>query len=340
MAGTPERFHWRDITPEQVYFSRRRVLGSVGAALGGAALGACRAGGATPPAAPPATVGPVPVRTLVGPLPPPAAATPTPDARRATGDEYGDPLTSYDAITHYNNFYEFSTNKEAVARLAAGFTMDPWTLVVDGLVERPRTFDVDELSRRFGLEERIYRLRCVEGWSIVVPWVGFPLSKLLQAVSPTSAAAYVRFTSVLRPDEMPGQGDLGFTWPYTEGLRIDEAMHDLALLVTGVYGRALPPQNGGPVRLVVPWKYGFKSIKSIQRIELVPEKPTTLWNTMAPEEYGFFANVNPEVDHPRWSQRTERRLEASLARRRTRMFNGYERSIGDLYADLDLRAYY
>ncbi|MFN8423628.1 MAG: protein-methionine-sulfoxide reductase catalytic subunit MsrP [Anaerolineae bacterium] len=335
-----ERFSWRDITPEEVYLSRRRLLGVLGAAAGGAVVVACGGVGeqaAAPASGPTPTAGPPPVRTIDGALPPASADEPAPDANRPATDELGAPLTSFEAVTNYNNFYEFSTNKAAVAKLSTGFVAAPWTVTIGGFANKPMTLDLDDLKRRFGLEERIYRLRCVEGWSIVVPWVGFPLRKLLAAVEPQSGAAYVRFESVFRPDQMPGQGDPSFPWPYTEGLRIDEAMNDLALLVTGVYGRDLLPQNGAPVRLVVPWKYGFKSIKSIVKIDLVADKPTTLWNTTAPDEYGFFANVNPAVDHPRWSQATERRIEGGLSRRRTLAFNGYGAQVAPLYAGMDLK---
>ncbi|MEO8084048.1 MAG: protein-methionine-sulfoxide reductase catalytic subunit MsrP [Ardenticatenales bacterium] len=335
-----ERFSWRDITPEEVYLSRRRLLGVAAAAAGGAAIAACGPASRTDApvtTGPTPTSGPPPVRTLSGALEPAAAEGAATDVARPATDELGAPLTSFDAVTHYNNFYEFSTNKEAVARLSTGFVASPWEIAIGGLVNKPMTLDLDALRTRFGLEERIYRLRCVEGWSIVVPWVGFPLRKLLAAVEPQSSAAFVRFESVLRPDQMPGQGDHGFPWPYTEGLRIDEAMNDLALLVTGVYGRDLLPQNGAPVRLVVPWKYGFKSIKSIVKIDLVADKPTTLWNETAPDEYGFFANVNPAVDHPRWSQATERRIEGGLSRRRTLPFNGYDAQVASLYTGMDLK---
>lgn len=261
-----------------------------------------------------------------------------PSAGRLT-DELGDPLTSFEAITNYNNFYEFSMSKEAVARLARNFTIAPWTLTVGGLVSNPKTYDIDDLRRRFPQEERIYRLRCVEGWSMVIPWLGFPLGALLREVQPQSGAKYVRFETVMRPEEMPGQRDPWFPWPYVEGLRLDEAMHDLTILSTGLYGKQLLPQNGAPVRLVVPWKYGFKSIKSIVRIDLVAEQPTSLWMASAPHEYGFYANVNPDVPHPRWSQATERRI-GELGRRPTLKFNGYEEEVAALYAGMDLRANY
>jgi sulfoxide reductase catalytic subunit YedY len=270
-----------------------------------------------------------------------ASATPdtsaSPQASAST-DELGEKLTSYDAITNYCNYYEFTTSKEGVARLAQDFKTSPWTMEVGGLVHKPKTFDIDDWLK-FSQEERIYRLRCVEAWSMVIPWVGFPLAKLLKEVEPMSEAKYVRFETLYDPDQMPGQKRGGYNWPYVEGLRMDEAMHDLTMLATGLYGKALLPQNGAPVRLVVPWKYGFKSIKSIVRIDLVEEMPTSLWMTTAPHEYGFYANVNPDVPHPRWSQATERRIGESK-RRETLLFNGYAEEVAHLYAGLDLREWY
>ena len=216
--------------------------------------------------------------------------------------------TSVEAITHYNNFYEFSTDKEAVAEAAARFVARPWTIAVEGLVKKPRVFDLDQLLRLSPAEERIYRMRCVEGWSMVIPWNGFSLSRLLDAVEPLSGARFVAFQTLLDPSPMPNQRREVLEWPYLEGLRIDEAMHPLTLLATGLYGRALAPQNGAPLRLVVPWKYGFKGIKSIVKIKLVDKRPKTTWNAYAPGEYGFYANVNPTIDHPRWSQASERRI--------------------------------
>ncbi|KAB2854063.1 MAG: protein-methionine-sulfoxide reductase catalytic subunit MsrP, partial [Bauldia sp.] len=253
--------------------------------------------------------------------------------------------TPFKDVTNYNNFYEFGAGKGDPARYAGGFTPEPWTLQVDGLVAKPRTFDLDAL-RGFPLEERVYRMRCVEAWSMVIPWVGFPLSALLDVVEPLGAAKYVAFETVVRPDEMPGQKGLfqPLPWPYVEGLRLDEARHPLAILAVGLYGRTLPNQNGAPVRLVVPWKYGFKGIKSIVRISLVEEEPVTSWKRMAPHEYGFYANVNPEVDHPRWSQASEIRIgEGGFlrpARRDTLPFNGYAEQVAGLYAGMDLKANY
>jgi sulfoxide reductase catalytic subunit YedY len=308
-----------EITPEHVYLNRRQFLKGAGLVAASAALlSACR----QPEAAP---------------------AAPADDAEApavaARTDELGDPLTSYEAITNYNNYYEFSVDKEAVARLSQNFKTAPWTVQVGGLVRNPQTFDVDDLLKSFAQEERIYRLRCVEAWSMVIPWVGFPLAELLKVVEPTSDARYVRFEAIYDPDQMPGQKNRWYAWPYVEGLRLDEAMHGLTILATGLYGKPLPPQDGAPIRLVVPWKYGFKSIKAIVKIDLVDTMPVSLWMTAAPHEYGFYANVNPTVDHPRWSQASERRI-GELGRRRTLMFNGYEAEVASLYEGLDLRANY
>jgi len=247
-------------------------------------------------------------------------------------------ITSYEAVTGYVNFYEFTTSKKGVAALAEGFKTSPWTVEVGGLVNRPRTFDLDDLSK-FEQEERVYRMRCVEAWSMVIPWVGFPLARLLKEVEPTSKAKYVRFETLYDPEQMPGQRSGAFPWPYVEGLRLDEAMHDLTLLATGLYGKPLLPQNGAPIRLVVPWKYGFKSIKSIVRIDLVEEMPVSLWMAAGPGEYGFWANVNPAVPHPRWSQATERRI-GENKRRETLLFNGYAEEVAHLYPDLNNREWF
>jgi sulfoxide reductase catalytic subunit YedY len=251
----------------------------------------------------------------------------------------GDPLTSYEAVTGYNNYYEFTQDKEGVAELAHDFKTRPWTVEVSGLVNKPHTYDIDELLKRFPPEERIYRLRCVEGWSMVIPWRGFPLKKLLSAVEPMGSAKYVHFVSLLDRDQMPGQHSPFFVWPYSEGLRLDEAQHDLTLMGTGLYGKDLLPQNGAPLRVVVPWKYGFKSAKAIVKIELVADQPPTLWSTSAPNEYGFYSNVNPTVPHPRWSQESEIRIGES-GRRPTLMFNGYADQVASLYTGMDLRANY
>jgi sulfoxide reductase catalytic subunit YedY len=267
------------------------------------------------------------------------AAAPVAGTTTASTDELNDPLTSYEAISNYNNYYEFSTDKEAVAGEARAFTTTPWSVAVGGLVNKPKTYAIEDIVKRFPAEEHIYRLRCVEGWSMVIPWLGFPLQKLLAEVEPTSKAKYIRFETVERPSEMPGQKDGYYTWPYVEGLRLDEAMNNLTLLSTGLYGKPLLPQNGAPIRLVVPWKYGFKNIKSIVKIDLVEEQPTSLWMNAASNEYGFYANVNPDVPHPRWSQSSERRI-GETKRRPTLPFNGYAEQVQSLYAGMDLRANY
>ena len=259
-----------------------------------------------------------------------------PDAA-AAGFRVDEPMTSLEAITHYNNFYEFTTDKDSVASLAQGFVTTGWRILVGGLVHRPRTFDLDDLRRVSAPEERIYRMRCVEAWSMVIPWAGFSLSRLLELVQPTSDARYVAFETLHDPARMPGQRTGALEWPYVEGLRLDEAMHPLTLLATGLYGRELPAQDGAPVRLVVPWKYGFKGIKSIVKITLTATQPPTSWNRQAPGEYGFFANVNPLVDHPRWSQASEQRI-GEGGRRRTLPFNGYEAQVAGLYRGMDLHA--
>ena len=304
-----------EITPEHVYVHRREFLKLAGISTLSGLLAACGVSG-TPSLAQETSV--------------PSGHT----------DELGDPVTPYDITSTYNNYYEFSTDKRAVHRLAKDFPTDPWTVEVTGLVHKPFKIGLEDILREFPQEERIYRLRCVEGWSAVIPWQGFPLADLLKRAEPKSEARYVRFVAVYNPDAMPGQRKYKtFPWPYTEGLRLDEAMHPLTILATGMYGKLLPPQNGAPLRLVVPWKYGFKSIKAVVRIELVAEQPKTLWNTVAPHEYGFYANVNPNVPHPRWSQATERRL-GEKGRRPTLMFNGYEAQVAYLYEGMDLRVNY
>jgi sulfoxide reductase catalytic subunit YedY len=244
--------------------------------------------------------------------------------------------TPYEKITNYNNYYEFTTDKEDVARLARNFTTRPWTVSVEGLVHKPKVFDIDDLIKLAPQEERVYRFRCVEGWSMVIPWVGFPLKKLLDQVEPMGNAAYVAFETVKRPKEMPGVRSATLDFPYVEGLRLDEALHPLTLLATGIYGKVLLPQNGAPLRLVVPWKYGYKSAKAIVKIRLVDGEPPTTWNLAAPDEYGFYSNVNPQVAHPRWSQATERRI-GEFGRRDTLIFNGYADEVAQLYAGMDLR---
>jgi sulfoxide reductase catalytic subunit YedY len=265
-----------------------------------------------------------------------ASGTPQPTL---IADELGDPLNAYEDITGFNNFYEFTTSKTGVVDVARDFVTSPWTVQVGGLVNKPTTFDLDDIQSRFPQEDRIYRLRCVEGWSMVIPWIGFPLAKMIEEVEPQSEAQYVRFETLLDPDQMPGQKSLPYPWPYVEGLRLDEAMHGLTILATGIYGKPLPPQSGAPVRLVVPWKYGFKSIKSIVKIDLVADQPTSTWMAVLPNEYGFYANVNPNVDHPRWSQATEQRIRES-GRRPTLLFNGYEEEVAELYEGLDLSVNY
>ena len=243
--------------------------------------------------------------------------------------------TPYKDITNYNNYYEFSTDKYEPAGLAAGFRPRPWTVKVEGLVKSPKSYDLDTILKMSPPEERIYRHRCVEGWSMVIPWVGFPLGALLKQVEPLGKAKYVAFETVYRPGEMPGQQSRVLDWPYVEGLRLDEAMHPLALLAFGLYGDTLPNVDGAPLRLVVPWKYGFKSIKAIVKIKLVEKEPPTSWNLAAPMEYGFYSNVNPNKDHPRWSQATERRI-GEFFKRKTLMFNGYADQVASLYSGMDL----
>lgn len=251
----------------------------------------------------------------------------------------GDELTPYEDVTGYNNFYEFGLDKADPAKNAHTLRPRPWTVKVDGEVHKATTFDIDELEKAFPAEERVYRLRCVEAWSMVIPWMGFPLGSLLKRVEPTSQARYVEMVTIHDVVQMPGQRRPVLPWPYVEGLRMDEAMHPLTILVVGLYGKTLPNQNGAPIRLVVPWKYGFKGVKSIVRIRLVREQPRNTWNIAAPHEYGFYANVNPDVDHPRWSQKRERRI-GELIKRPTRMFNGYAEQVGELYRGMDLRVNY
>ena len=258
---------------------------------------------------------------------------------KKSGFNTDEDLTPYDAVTTYNNFYEFSTDKQGPAELAKDFKSRPWTIKIEGEIAKPKTYDVDELIRLFDQEERIYRLRCVEAWSMVIPWVGFPLVELVKRVEPTSRAKYIEFETLFDPERMPGQrrGFFGsvLDWPYREGLRVDEAVHPLTILAVGLYGEELPGQNGAPIRLVVPWKYGFKSIKSIVTIRFTEQQPVNTWQAQAPSEYGFYANVNPDVDHPRWSQARERRI-GDLFKRPTLPFNGYAEQVAHLYAGMDL----
>jgi len=311
-----------EITPESVYINRRQFMKASGLIAGAFALSACGLDL-------PDTNGS-------------ESESASDDSISYSGqytDELGYMANSYEDITNYNNYYEFSMDKQGVARLAKGFVTRPWTVEVSGLVRNPKIYDIDEILSRFPSEERIYRLRCVEGWSMVIPWMGFQLNKLLKEVEPLADARYVRFETVYTPDQMPGQNNNWYNWPYVEGLRLDEAMHQHTILSTGLYGKELLPQNGAPLRLVVPWKYGFKSIKAIVKIDLAAEMPVSLWMAAAPHEYGFYANVNPEVDHPRWSQATERRI-GELGRRKTLMFNGYAEEVAGLYTGMDLSVNY
>ncbi|WP_244470443.1 protein-methionine-sulfoxide reductase catalytic subunit MsrP [Microvirga vignae] len=302
-----------EITPREVYLNRRQwMAGAAGLALAAA-------------------------------LPEGLEAAPLSAAKSPFSTD--EKLTSREDVTSYNNFYEFGVDKSDPAKNAGKLKTSPWTVKVDGLVSRPQEIGIEDLIKSSTLEERIYRMRCVEGWSMVIPWVGFPLANLIKRVEPLGSAKYVAFETANRPDEMSGLRSVFpvLDWPYREGLRLDEAMHPLTILAVGLYGETLPNQNGAPIRLVVPWKYGFKGIKSITRISFVERQPQTAWNKQAPNEYGFYANVNPNVDHPRWSQATERRIgEGGLftKRRPTLMFNGYAEQVASLYNGMDLRKYY
>lgn len=313
-----------EITPREVYLRRREWLLGVAA---GAAVAPWTAQHAA--AAEPARPGKL------------AALAARPSELR--GARTIEKLTPYQDASGYNNFYEFGLDKGDPARHAGKMKTRPWTVEVDGLVNKPRTFGIEDLLKLSSMEERIYRLRCVEGWSMVIPWIGYSLSALINQVEPQGSAKYVEFHTLADKDTMPGVRSSVLTWPYVEGLRLDEARHPLAMLVFGMYGEVLPNQNGAPVRLAVPWKYGFKSGKSIVRIRFVEKQPATAWNMAAPQEYGFYSNVNPDVPHPRWSQATERRIGDGglLARRlKTQLFNGYEQEVGQLYAGMDLRKFY
>jgi methionine sulfoxide reductase catalytic subunit len=296
------RLTWSDVTPKPIWLNRRQLM------TGAATLLA------------------TPALARLDPEPTPSRYSTT-EAPKALED-----------ITAYNNFYEFGTGKGDPAEYAGAMKTDPWSIVIDGLVDRPGTYDLADVMKGQPLEERIYRLRCVEAWSMVVPWIGFELAGLLNRVGVQSGAKFVAFETLVRPEEMPGQASPFIEWPYREGLRLDEAMHPLTILATGLYGEAMPNQNGAPIRLVVPWKYGFKSIKSIVRISLVDKMPPTTWNMLQPSVYGFYSNVNPKVDHPRWSQASERRIGAGLfgGRQDTLMFNGYEAEVAGLYVGQDL----
>jgi len=311
-----------DITPESIYLRRREFMGAAALFAGASALPGLAHAEET---------------SNLKPL----------NFRKATAPPFTttEALTPLQDVTHYNNFYEFGTDKGDPAENGDHFKPAPWSVVIEGEVERPGTYALEDLLKGVELEERIYRLRCVEAWSMVIPWIGFPLSTLLKRVGPTSKAKYVAFISVKRPEEMPGQRSRTglIDWPYTEGLRMDEAMHPLTTMAVGLYGRVLPNQNGAPLRLVVPWKYGFKSAKSIVKIRLLEQQPKTSWNLIASNEYGFYSNVNPQVDHPRWSQKSERRLPSSLFnpnRIQTLPFNGYADQVASLYSGMDLRKYY
>ena len=316
-----------EITPEALYLGRREfvknslLLSATAIGVGGGLLALLGRGRRTPPDEP--------------------AGAPAPSFPTAAPSPYSttEPRTTYRDVTTYNNFYEFGTDKSDPAANAHTLRPRPWTVAIEGEVSRPQVLDIDEILRSIPLEERVYRMRCVEAWSMVVPWIGFPLGDLLRRAEPTSRAKYVAFRTLLDPEQMPMQRRQILDWPYVEGLRIDEAMHPLAILATGLYGKWLPNQNGAPLRLVVPWKYGFKGIKSIVAIRLTEIEPATSWNLSAPDEYGFYANVNPAVDHPRWSQATERRI-GDLARRPTLPFNGYAEQVAGLYSGMDLRRFF
>jgi len=316
-----------EITPESLYVRRREfiknaVLGVGTAAVFGSGL-VWLVGQRPPPDAPDQP-----------PLAEPAAVAAEPPAPGQYDTD--EPMTAYQSVTTYNNYYEFGIEKEDPARNAHTLQTRPWTISVEGEVARPQTIDVDTLLHWFTPEQRVYRMRCVEAWSMVIPWLGFPLADLIKRLEPTGNAKFIEFTTLLDPKQMPGQTDPILKWPYVEGLRLDEAMHPLTLIAVGLYGKVLPNQNGAPLRLVVPWKYGFKGVKSIVKIRLTDTQPKTTWALAAPREYGFYANVNPAVDHPRWSQATERRI-GDFTRRKTLPFNGYADQVASLYADIDLR---
>ena len=315
----PDDIKPSEITDEKLYIDRRKFLaltGSLGVAAG---LAACGKGDERH------------WSNASGDV----AAGRAEDATRGLQDK----VNSYDEITSYNNFYEFGTDKEDPKANSGAFKPQPWTVRVDGLVKKPADYHLEDLIKPHKVEDRTYRLRCVEAWSMVIPWQGIPLADMIKRFEPLPSARYVAFTTVFRPNEMLGQRRPLLEWPYVEGLRMDEAMNELTLMVTGLYGKPLPNQNGAPIRLIVPWKYGFKGIKSIVRISFVEDEPPTSWNIAAPDEYGFYANVNPEVDHPRWTQASERRI-GEFRRRRTLMFNGYADKVAHMYAGMDLRKFY
>ena len=311
------------VTPQAVYVQRRQFLQAAG--------GAVAAGLASAPAFAQTTAGPGRLRPLPG------------SKSAVSGALTMEKPTPYTDVSSYNNFYEFGTDKSDPARRAGSLKTQPWTVAIEGEVNKPGTWDLDALLKLSTMEERIYRMRCVEGWSMVIPWVGYSLAELVRKVEPTGNAKYLQFVTLADKSQMPGLRSSVLDWPYVEGLRLDEAMHPLALLAFGLYGEVLPNQNGAPLRLVVPWKYGFKSAKSLVRIRFVEKQPKTSWESAAANEYGFYSNVNPKVDHPRWSQATERRIgeDGLLSRKRpTLMFNGYEPQVGQLYAGMDLAKLY
>ena len=317
----PSELRYSEITPKSTYLNRRRFLESAGLAAAGALAGRR-------------------LLELAWPGQTAFAGTGTKLSGVAKGPfSTSEPQTPYEDVTHYNNYYEFGVAKDAPARNAGSLRTAPWIVSAEGEVQKRQKFDIASLMKLAPLEERIYRHRCVEGWSIVVPWIGFPLNALIKQVGPTSKAKYVAFQSLYDPQQMPQGRWAGIDFPYVEGLRLDEAMHPLTILCFGMYGETLPNQDGAPVRLVVPWKYGFKSIKSIVKINFVEKQPPTTWNMAASNEYGFYSNVNPQVDHPRWSQAKERRL-GEFLRRPTLLFNGYGDQVAQLYAGMDLRKYY
>jgi sulfoxide reductase catalytic subunit YedY len=307
----PDEIPPSEITPREVYRERRRFMQGAGAFAAGTLLGSS-------------------ADALAG------ARLP---GVRASAYALDEARTPYRDVTSYNNFYEFGTGKDDPAANAGSLKTRPWTVSVEGEVRRPRVYDIDMLLKLAPLEERVYRMRCVEGWSMVIPWVGFPLDEIVRRAEPTGNARYVEFVTLHDPAQMPGQRRRVLDWPYLEGLRLDEAMHPLTILAVGLYGEVLPNQNGAPVRLVVPWKYGFKSAKSIVRIRFVEKQPLTAWMAAAPQEYGFYSNVNPQVDHPRWSQAKERRI-GEFFKRDTLMFNGYADQVSRLYRGMDLRSYF
>jgi sulfoxide reductase catalytic subunit YedY len=323
-----------EITPESLYLSRRDFLKTAGIVSATAFLAACGVK-ATRQSAIPGTPASVPGWGAINPTPGPVFPD---NAQGQTADELGNKLNTLDDITNYNNYYEFAFDKQSPARLSKNFKTSPWSVQVGGLVHNPKTYTIEDLLK-FQQKERVYRLRCVEGWSMVIPWNGFELSDLLNEVQPMTSAKYVSFTTLMDPKQFPAEASPTYPWPYNEGLRLDEAMHRLTILATGLYGHPLPNVDGAPIRLVVPWKYGFKGIKAIVKIELTETQPASFWNIILPNEYGFYSNVNPNVDHPRWTQATELRI-GENGRRPTLMFNGYYDEVASLYKGMDLRANY